>query len=805
MCLVLAVLAGASTRAARAQGITLGPEIDPTPPGDVSRTWAPDVFHHGDGLVVVGTHWYQSIQLVGPDLAPLGPVRAMPAGPYEYGLYRPILAVGDTTYLVRTTTGLVRHALADDAVLDAIPYVGNVSRAASRGDDYLFVDRGRLSYWPAGAPAADIRLAPVAASRCNALACGPDDCACVSTDGSVLRVDVSAAPTETTALPPSVDSTSVFRLAAGWAARTPGPTSTALSFYDDAWHLLSSATFDEISAIDCRGGGCTLLGPTGAFARASPSGEEVVGMIPVAEGSAPILLACGEVACFVATSDETDRVTFAAVSPITGEPVPFPTDLWRGATPQYLVDLAVVAGRPWLSFEEGTRSEPVRYLVPVRDAPATARMLPDALAGNGHIVGSDDHLLAVGVRSGLFDHDGTYLGEVDLAPCDTERGIVSTGTGWDVQCQMSDGSLVYFEMGETGSSRRFERTLRPGAGSCGSCAEVADRRLGVSHDSAMSTMAAAIFTVDDPTSRPLTAHSDCSVAYPWVISGGGRHLNLSLSGGTLAASVFEAGGIEHCASDRLELSGVQAFGGGPQAVFDGASFLVAWETLVAPTSERARVWLMRVGLDGSLLDADPLPVSEAFAIRGALRLASDGRGHSWIAYERSIDDAPYFTERTRVREITTVGAVGAACSDVVECAAGHCVDGICCDRPCDGTCDACAVANGAAVDGVCASVCEDAGTAPDAGAADASADDASPHDAAAQDASDSETAQAGCGCRVGGRDASPSVVGACWIALGLAARTTRRRAAAASDRARTERQWPLSRAEAVRDTATTKA
>ena len=44
---------------------------------------------------------------------------------------------------------------------------------------------------------------------------------------------------------------------------------------------------------------------------------------------------------------------------------------------------------------------------------------------------------------------------------------------------------------------------------------------------------------------------------------------------------------------------------------------------------------------------------------------------------------------------------GAACDTANDCASGTCLEGICCDRACDGTCETCLAAAGATADGVC--------------------------------------------------------------------------------------------------------
>ncbi len=56
-------------------------------------------------------------------------------------------------------------------------------------------------------------------------------------------------------------------------------------------------------------------------------------------------------------------------------------------------------------------------------------------------------------------------------------------------------------------------------------------------------------------------------------------------------------------------------------------------------------------------------------------------------------------------DLTTAGGQGAACVTATDCGSGFCVDGVCCNSPCNGgVCDACSVAAGALQDGMCRSL-----------------------------------------------------------------------------------------------------
>ncbi|WP_437962639.1 kelch repeat-containing protein (plasmid) [Sorangium sp. So ce119] len=73
-------------------------------------------------------------------------------------------------------------------------------------------------------------------------------------------------------------------------------------------------------------------------------------------------------------------------------------------------------------------------------------------------------------------------------------------------------------------------------------------------------------------------------------------------------------------------------------------------------------------------------------------------GYGWA------DDALQFYAHDSVERLTVAvvaGAPGAPCGSSLDCGGRSCVDGVCCDRPCAGACEACSVAAGAAQDGVC--------------------------------------------------------------------------------------------------------
>ncbi|MEZ4327236.1 MAG: calcium-binding EGF-like domain-containing protein [Polyangiales bacterium] len=75
-----------------------------------------------------------------------------------------------------------------------------------------------------------------------------------------------------------------------------------------------------------------------------------------------------------------------------------------------------------------------------------------------------------------------------------------------------------------------------------------------------------------------------------------------------------------------------------------------------------------------------------------------------------------------VGSVTVLRAQGDACTTSEECGSGFCVDGVCCDSACGGTCQACSVAVGGSADGSCTGIvgvdciatasCSELGAAP---------------------------------------------------------------------------------------------
>jgi hypothetical protein len=136
----------------------------------------------------------------------------------------------------------------------------------------------------------------------------------------------------------------------------------------------------------------------------------------------------------------------------------------------------------------------------------------------------------------------------------------------------------------------------------------------------------------------------------------------------------------------------------------GGNFVVAWEDARNRASTKVDIYGARV------IGASGL-VETSFAVANSVDDErnpdiSDGPSASSpakVAYLRTRPDLD--SVRVQVRRITYQTSTGASCSNNSQCSTGFCVDSRCCDTACGGTtiadCQACSVARGATVDGVC--------------------------------------------------------------------------------------------------------
>ncbi|MCY1016116.1 hypothetical protein [Pyxidicoccus sp. MSG2] len=142
----------------------------------------------------------------------------------------------------------------------------------------------------------------------------------------------------------------------------------------------------------------------------------------------------------------------------------------------------------------------------------------------------------------------------------------------------------------------------------------------------------------------------------------------------------------------------------PALAFNGTRHVAVWrdtrDDLSTDTLSESHLYGQVVPTGGGDLDGGGFSVAPGPFVQAAPAVASDGRQRALVVYERR--DA-FGDPRLRARWVSDMLANGSACAVAGECASGYCVDGVCCNTACGGgVCEACSVAEGAPVDGVCA-------------------------------------------------------------------------------------------------------
>jgi hypothetical protein len=137
----------------------------------------------------------------------------------------------------------------------------------------------------------------------------------------------------------------------------------------------------------------------------------------------------------------------------------------------------------------------------------------------------------------------------------------------------------------------------------------------------------------------------------------------------------------------------------PSLTFDGAKYLAAWEDQRAGAG-KYDIYGARISTSGTVLDATGIGISTTATPERRPDVVSNGVGKSLIGYDRYDPSSSFETERVRFRLLRDQ-ANGQPCSALAECASGLCVDGVCCNAPCGGSCDACSKAAGGSIDGTC--------------------------------------------------------------------------------------------------------
>lgn len=193
-------------------------------------------------------------------------------------------------------------------------------------------------------------------------------------------------------------------------------------------------------------------------------------------------------------------------------------------------------------------------------------------------------------------------------------------------------------------------------------------------------------------SMPAAAWGNGSFLAAWTARASGQN---DIHGVRVGAggAVLDSAPTSICSAPGLQML--------PAVTFDGAEWVVAWDDARAePNSDVVGAAVSFAG--GLLLTREQPLAADLSSDEGRPALASDGKGTTFVAYERF--DSALGTVRVKARTSSAYG-LGAPCVDAAGCRSGFCSDGVCCDRACGGSaadCQACSVAQGAITDGVCA-------------------------------------------------------------------------------------------------------
>ncbi|MBW1806893.1 MAG: hypothetical protein JRJ87_01780 [Deltaproteobacteria bacterium] len=142
--------------------------------------------------------------------------------------------------------------------------------------------------------------------------------------------------------------------------------------------------------------------------------------------------------------------------------------------------------------------------------------------------------------------------------------------------------------------------------------------------------------------------------------------------------VLDPGGIPISGQGRTVTS--------PAISWGGMEYLVAWLE-----EEDEAVWNLvatRVSEDGVVLDAPGILLVEEVNEFNNPAIAADGSGRWLVGYSRFDWSSEDPGHRVFGRFFSSLSA-GVSCSVNEECRSTFCADGVCCDGPCDGQCEAC--------------------------------------------------------------------------------------------------------------------
>lgn len=722
--IALAVLGVGSS--AQAQPLDVSDEIDPIRDALTARDDEPMLHRAGEGFAITNGPAFDGA--LSPVPSPAFLAQCLPT------------AIGTTTCVAQDpgTIALRRISLVDGAVLDADPFSEPVMGAAWRrpliaasGDDYLVVlASGELRVWRSTASSSTTELVPTPCPLCfvNAIACAPRGCSALITyagpDGaaSLVRVDVGPVP----AIGPPVSITASSRSALialddQWLVVPPGDTS--IDYYDDALVSLGTTPLPT-TTFGCVHDACLVLEDGGTVLRCRSGACTPFATLPTSlVGDGPELT-CGTVSCGVVTHVGS-HPRLGGISGLDGSVVDLVDPYWSRVADQLEPHVAVTTSGALVAYtdmrgdvpraafariEPGVSSDPTYADFAGASGAATlaAALVPSTLGATMLRLDGSASVAQAWVRiSGL----GALIDQrLDPFTC---RGLLAAGPhGLAMACTGAIGPASLVRVSDEGRPIGATRALPIGP-------PVA-LALGDEHSLVIDAAGHAVL-VDERDGTPgpvldLTTRlgSNTMVA----AAGGGHFLVVALTGDAVGGAMLDdAGNIAPLAA-HLRPPG-EASIWGARVVYDGSTFVVVWlETPDADPTQRLMLRRVRADRlmepDTHLLAMTGQP-SGFYADRVAI--ATGGAGWSAVAFVRTepSPDGAYESSTVHAVELRTLTPIGAVCTDDAECGSAVCADGVCCAVPCDGPCQACSVAAGARLDGVCAHTCLDAGTRRDAG------------------------------------------------------------------------------------------
>jgi hypothetical protein len=180
--------------------------------------------------------------------------------------------------------------------------------------------------------------------------------------------------------------------------------------------------------------------------------------------------------------------------------------------------------------------------------------------------------------------------------------------------------------------------------------------------------------------RPLAESNGERVLVAWDVAEGGRRVRWAvIEGGALA------GAGEHPLAPAAHELAIAAFGDG---------FLAMWPETPASGRPRA-LHALRIDAVGRAVDSAGFALFPLTEPTRFVRAIGNAPGALTVVYEHAdmggdVEDADAVASTIVYRTISYEdGAAGVECAHGGQCASGYCVDGVCCERACDGTCESC--------------------------------------------------------------------------------------------------------------------